>query len=934
MKFKKSLLIICLVICLFVMASVSASDVDNTAISEDNGNGEGNLIDQKINTTVTSQDVEISKDDPIEIPVAVKDNESQNIDIEARNITVAENNKSLNFNYNNSIINITDKLSVGNHSLIINYLGNDLYKNSNTSIILSIFGDMIIDAPSTVIFDGEFVEIPLVVSDGVRDYIVDASKLTLNLTHVDENGNTDSRLIDAFNIENNTVRFLLDDLKFVSANVNVSYADGPVSSKIVALKFATDITAENAIFCYDETVCIPITVANNGVILNIAANDLKVLENGNDIQFSFDNSVITITEKLEFGNHTLVIKYLGNDTFANATAKETLIITDGTTFWDLNKTINGNPDDTITLDKSYTFNSTVDSAFTDGIVVDRPVTINGNGVVIDAKGNAKIFTVESEKVTFKNITFKNAKSSSNFGGAIYFKEGGSLFDCTFLNNTAKFGGAVYFWGGNSIVHRCTFINNTAVDSFSAIQLSFGNGSVISCLFMDNIAGDGVVGTDSDSHGQIEITDNIFLNNIFIIDAITFAYNEDLTTDYNWFGNTAEDYDSGVPSSTSNVWLFLNATADPVCIPVSGSSSIVFKLYAYNKTNISAFSYDNSLLKPVNLTIAAINGTLDKEVALLGESIKFTATNTGIGRVTAALGVAGQSIELDIIKANSTLTIGDITFDYNANGSTTVVSTNALGVVAEVINHPNAIVTVENDTITVSGLNVGTYILRVTTITDSNHNNVTKNATITVNKLKTQLTAKEVKTTYKVNKNLVITLNDSQGKPLSGVKVSVNLKGTKTYTTDKNGQIKINVAKLVPKTYTAKVTFEGNSNYAKSSADVKVTVKKAKPKIIAKKKTYKAKAKTKKFKITLKDNKGKPIKKAKVRLIVKKIKKNAKKKTAKSKKNKKKNIAKTNKKGKATFKVQRNKKGKYLATVKFYGNKYYAKAIKKVKIKMK
>ena len=74
--------------------------------------------------------------------------------------------------------------------------------------------------------------------------------------------------------------------------------------------------------------------------------------------------------------------------------------------------------------------------------------------------------------------------------------------------------------------------------------------------------------------------------------------------------------------------------------------------------------------------------------------------------------------------------------------------------------------------------------------------------------------------------------------------------------------------MVPKKYTAKVTFAGNSNYLKSTANVKVTVKKAKAKIKAKKKTYKAKKKTKKFKITLKDNKGKPIKKAKVRLIVK------------------------------------------------------------------
>ena len=92
-----------------------------------------------------------------------------------------------------------------------------------------------------------------------------------------------------------------------------------------------------------------------------------------------------------------------------------------------------------------------------------------------------------------------------------------------------------------------------------------------------------------------------------------------------------------------------------------------------------------------------------------------------------------------------------------------------------------------------------------------------------------------------------------------------------------------------------------------------------PKIIAKKKTFKAKTKIKKYRITLKDNKGKPIKKVKVSLKVKG-------KTYK---------AKTNKKGKATFKIKNlAKKGTYKAIVTFKGNKHFKKVTKKVKIKVK
>jgi hypothetical protein len=170
--------------------------------------------------------------------------------------------------------------------------------------------------------------------------------------------------------------------------------------------------------------------------------------------------------------------------------------------------------------------------------------------------------------------------------------------------------------------------------------------------------------------------------------------------------------------------------------------------------------------------------------------------------------------------------------------------------------------------------------------------------------------------------------------LAGASLSVDLGGVKTFVTDSNGQVKVSTAGLAPKTYVARIVFAGNADCLGSSADVKVVIKKAAPKIKAKKKTYKAKKKTKKFTITLKDNTGKPIKNAKVRLMVKKVAKQSKKKSSKKKSDKKKNYAKTNRKGKATFKVLINKKGKYNAKVKFYGDQYYSKATKTVKITIK
>ena len=188
-----------------------------------------------------------------------------------------------------------------------------------------------------------------------------------------------------------------------------------------------------------------------------------------------------------------------------------------------------------------------------------------------------------------------------------------------------------------------------------------------------------------------------------------------------------------------------------------------------------------------------------------------------------------------------------------------------------------------------------------------------NATITISKAETELTAKAITATYNSNKKLIITLKDVNGEPLGGVKVTVKITSDKSYTTDANGQVKISVGKLTPKTYNVKIAFKENADFKASQTTVKVPVKKAKSKITAKKKiTKKAK-----YSVTLKSGKN-SIKKVKVLLKIKK-------KTFK---------AKTDKKGKVTFKIKKLKKGKYTAKITFNGNKYYTKAIKKVKITVK
>lgn len=103
----------------------------------------------------------------------------------------------------------------------------------------------------------------------------------------------------------------------------------------------------------------------------------------------------------------------------------------------------------------------------------------------------------------------------------------------------------------------------------------------------------------------------------------------------------------------------------------------------------------------------------------------------------------------ITRADSEITFDKLVFDYG--DSINVATVGAVGITAKIDGND---VTVVDFTIPLSGLNVGNHTLTVTTIPDDDHNSVTQEVTITVNKLKTELTGIAITVTYNINKYLV------------------------------------------------------------------------------------------------------------------------------------------------------------------------------------
>ena len=523
-----------------------------------------------------------------------------------------------------------------------------------------------------------------------------------------------------------------------------------------------------------------------------------------------------------------------------------------------------------------------------------------NGAVINSKGlvtmdasnftnnsahNGGVIYADSGSITVNNSLFSENSANAQ-GGVIYNRGQLKVFDSIFSLNYGSQGGAI-FNGKYANVDNSTFTENKAGYNGAAIY-SENEVNVSDSTFKDN-GGNKAIHSD---YGNIESSK--FIDGDNVSGRITVAPDCQFLTTPVFEFTAILDFISGssvdINISESHG---LNGT---VTVRIGELDYLIDIVEGIGRETV------NPVLIAGNysavLTFAGDENFTDASA----ESDKFHVFNVpefNIGNISDF--VTGSFVTLNISAIERFNGLVNIVISgkiyavnlVNGSGSNTVALNLPAGSYKATINFPG------NE--------------------DFTPENVSSNA-FTVMQKNTAITASAVTTIYNVNKNLLATLKDNDGKAISGLNVTIKING-KTYacTTDKNGQVKLAVGSLVPKSYTAAITFAGNGIYAKATKSVKVTVKKASPKLIAKKKTFKLKVKVKKYFISLKTNKNKGMKGIKLTLRVK------------GKKFK----AKTNKKGVAIFKITNLKKrGKHTAVIKYAGNKYYKKVNKKVRITVK
>ena len=237
----------------------------------------------------------------------------------------------------------------------------------------------------------------------------------------------------------------------------------------------------------------------------LAVSTVNAAENATDDVISVENQ------------DDMIISEVDDDSTSNV--EDPILNVNPKTFSDLNATINDNNDSDVYLDSDYTYDLDNDTVFKEGILINRAVTIHGNGHAIDGNHAARIFNIQNKDVFLYNLTFVNGKTD-NKGGAIYWKGGnGAITNCNFINCSAvgrySWASAVYLDNSdNCTISNCNFIDCHSVDG-GAITWGGKNGKITECNFINCSAGSssyaGAVFWSSGVNGSIS---NCTFTNVF------------------------------------------------------------------------------------------------------------------------------------------------------------------------------------------------------------------------------------------------------------------------------------------------------------------------------------------------------------------------------------------------------------------------------------
>ena len=392
---------------------------------------------------------------------------------------------------------------------------------------------------------------------------------------------------------------------------------------IVPSAFASDAVDNQTVISSDEQI--EISAVDDGGVIYSHGEDTNVLTGSNDIYFNAS------AESDGRGTQSSPYKYLQ---YNRLTSGCTAHFADGT--YELNNkkgiyssmTFMGqSAQNTIIKFNGIAFN------------VGDGYTLTLKDLTLDHATVKNLGTVSATNVIFKNGVAVDDTSygyDNAYGGAIYNYVStdyygyvtnvpkNTLYNCTFLNNSAMYGGAIYLPYGELSLSNCKFINNSAH--------WFG----------------GAIASDKDS--KISVVGTVFENCRSVDDAggAIYAFSTDLEVRDSTFNNCSANFAGAICSLNSEILISYSNFTNNLARYEGGA---VYKMYGSGTVIKSNFTKN-----------AALNGG-----ALFSDNCTSFEIKNSEFASNAATGFGGAIFS----NANPKLTVDGVTFtdnkaSYNAN----------------------------------------------------------------------------------------------------------------------------------------------------------------------------------------------------------------------------------------------------------------------------
>lgn len=479
--------------------------------------------------------------------------------------------------------------------------------------------------------------------------------------------------------------------------------------------------------------------------------------------------------------------------------------------------------------------------------------------------------------------------SSNVGdnaGAIFSDWGCDIKYSSFTSNSAKVGGSIYSTNDYCKINNSTFeqnhvtlyggaiyalsrleINNTnftfnQADSAGGAIYTRSYANITSSFFLNNSA----INPDSlggalyllNTNINVNVSSSVFINNTANRGSAIYIYNGlSKFLDYNWWGNNTpfdgDNYNNLIAYNsfenfTSINYIITNLTSNPTIINPNSSALLNVKFLSYNNltgetselpsfmnlpnrivklnaptgyfnTNIISFNnntnaYYTAPKSEGNVTITSIidnqtlnivltvknqnsNGSTNNTTSLIPTSISNTALNSPIN----------GTVTVNVISDGTIVYTGNVNLFYNNKAISTGVVKNG----ACILN--------------LTGLNSGTYLVNAFYFGKNPFDSCSKLLNLTIYDNRSYLVAYDFNETYGEHKNFTGKLYDSNGNPIIGKHIALNLtrlsdNKSKIYwvNTDTLGEYFLEI-NLSPGNYTGYASFSGDDYYSESNSNL-------------------------------------------------------------------------------------------------------------------